>query len=101
MLLAIKGTGTWVSLVPDSNGPGAAKANGMWTFLDDVERLEVPGDLATAIGKHAENWEGWSRSVKRAWLEKIKWAKTAPTRAKRIAACADAVAKNLKDGGLR
>ncbi|MEL6888831.1 MAG: hypothetical protein AAFO86_08985 [Pseudomonadota bacterium] len=24
----------------------AAKANGMWHFLDDVERLEVPDDLA-------------------------------------------------------
>lgn len=78
----------------------AAKKNGMWTFLDDVERLEVPDDLAKAIGADHPTWEGWSRSVKRAWLEKIKWAKTATTREKRVAACADAVRRNLKNGGL-
>ena len=27
-----------------------AKDNGMWWFLDDVERLEVPNDLANALG---------------------------------------------------
>ncbi len=78
----------------------AAKANGMWEFLDDVERLEVPDDLAAALEDARANWEGWSRSVKRAWLEKIKWAKTAPTRAKRIADCAEAARTNLKNGGL-
>jgi uncharacterized protein YdeI (YjbR/CyaY-like superfamily) len=79
----------------------AAEANGMWSFLDDVERLEVPGDLAAALGSGRAAWEGWSRSIRRSWLGKIKWAKTAPTRAKRIAECADAARRNLKDGGLR
>lgn len=79
----------------------AAKANGMWTFLDDVERLEVPNDLATALGTARENWDTWPKSIRRAWLEKIKWAKTEPTRAKRIAACAAAAQENLKNGGLR
>lgn len=27
----------------------AAQANGMWGFLDDVEALEVPPDLAAAL----------------------------------------------------
>ncbi|MEL6464244.1 MAG: YdeI/OmpD-associated family protein [Pseudomonadota bacterium] len=64
----------------------AAKANGMWTFLDDVERLEVPDDLGTALG-HAlrATWEDYPKSVKRGTLEWIKTAKTAPTRARRIA----------------
>ena len=79
----------------------AAEANGMWTFLDDVEALVVPDDLAEAIGDHRGVWEGWSRSIRRAWLEKIKTAKTAPTRAKRIATCAEAARDNLKNGGLR
>ncbi len=79
----------------------AAKANGMWGFLDDVERLEVPEDLAAAIEGDGAIWETWSRSIRRAWLEKIKRAKTAPTREKYIAACAQAVHDNLKDGGLR
>ncbi|MEO0917601.1 MAG: YdeI/OmpD-associated family protein [Pseudomonadota bacterium] len=79
----------------------AARENGMWSFLDDVERLDVPEDLAKALGTHRDTWESWTRSIKRAWLEQIKLAKTAPTRAKRIATCADAARTNLKNGGLR
>ncbi len=79
----------------------AAEANGMWSFLDDVERLEVPDDLAPALLPHMATWEGWSRSIRRAWLERIKTAKTEPTRAKRIAACAEAARNGLKNGGLR
>jgi uncharacterized protein YdeI (YjbR/CyaY-like superfamily) len=79
----------------------AAIANGMWTFLDDVERLEIPDDLDAALGEARATWDGWSRSVRRAWLEKIKWARTAPTREKRIAECANAARDNLRNGGLR
>lgn len=79
----------------------AAKANGMWTFLDDVEALVIPDDLAEALHDHRDVWEGWPRSIRRAWLEKIKTAKTTQTRAKRIATCADAACYNLKNGGLR
>ncbi len=64
---------------------GAAKANGMWVFLDDVERLERPKDLDAALGERVAGWEAWPRSVKRGTLEWIKTAKTEPTRAKRIA----------------
>lgn len=60
--------------------------NGMWTFLDDVERLELPPDLAAAIDKNdvTDAWEGWPRSIRRSTLEWVKRAKTAPTRTKRI-----------------
>jgi uncharacterized protein YdeI (YjbR/CyaY-like superfamily) len=61
-----------------------AVATDMWTFLDDVERLEVPEDLAVALGHLRGVWDGYPRSVKRGTLEWIKTAKTAPTRAKRI-----------------
>ena len=67
-----------------------AKSNGMWEFLDDVERLERPSDLSIALGKHLDAWDAWPRSVKRGTLEWIKTAKTAPTRAKRIAETATA-----------
>ncbi len=63
----------------------AAQASGMWSFLDDVERLERPEDLTAALGPFVEVWEGWPRSVRRGTLEWIKTAKTAPTREKRIA----------------
>ena len=64
-----------------------AKANGMWAFLDDVERLEVPDDLAAAFdavpGSRAA-WEAFPRSAKRGNLEWIKRAVKAETRAARI-----------------
>ncbi len=68
----------------------AAKATGMWGFLDDVERLERPADLQAALGAHEAEWEAWPRSVRRATLAWIKTARTAPTRAKRIAEAAAA-----------
>ena len=73
-----------------------AQENGMWIFLDDVERLERPADLDAALGPRTEGWEAWPRSIKRATLEWIKTAKTEPTRTKRIA---DVVAS--LDEGLR
>lgn len=74
----------------------AAKANGMWEFLDDVERLEVPPDLAEALGPRRSGWDAYPKSVRRGTLEWIKTAKTPPTRTKRIA---DVVAS--LDAGLR
>ncbi len=68
----------------------AGRANGMWHFLDDVERLERPADLEAALGDHVAAWEAWPRSVRRATLEWIKTAKTAPTRSRRIAEAAAA-----------
>lgn len=79
----------------------AAVANGMWHFLDDVEALVVPEDLAKALGPQRATWDGWSKSIRRAWLEKIKTAKTDATRAKRIDACAMAARDGSKNGGLR
>lgn len=62
-----------------------AAANGMWTFLDEVERGEVPDDLAAALGPLRPTWDGWPRSVRRGTLEWIKTAKAPDTRAARIA----------------
>ena len=63
----------------------AAKASGMWEFLDDVERLEVPGDLAAALGDGRTVFDAYPRSVKRGVLEWVKNARTDQTRAARIA----------------
>lgn len=78
-----------------------AEANGMWAFLDDVERLEVPPDLRAALGPHHAAWEVYPRSVKRGTLEWIKTAKTAPTRNKRIAEVAQSAAGGLKPALFR
>lgn len=79
----------------------AAVANGMWDFLDDVERLEVPADLAAALGDLREVWEAYPRSVKRGALEWIKTAKTAPTRQRRIADVAESASRNLRPSPFR
>lgn len=79
----------------------AAKGNGMWEFLDDVERLERPADLETALGDRVAGWEDWPRSVKRGTLEWIKTAKTEPTRAKRIADVVSSLDKGLRPSPFR
>ena len=66
----------------------AAKANGMWTFLDDVEALISPPDLIEALAQYpdaAKNFEAFPKSPKRGILEWIKQAKKPETRARRIA----------------
>ncbi len=65
----------------------AAKSDGTWTALDDVENLVVPGDLQAAFDARPgseEIWHGFPRSVKRGVLEWILTAKRPATRAKRI-----------------
>ncbi len=65
-----------------------AKQNGAWTALDEVEELIIPSDLQLLLDNNKtafENWEKFSRSVKRAILEWILNAKRPETRQKRIA----------------
>ncbi len=70
----------------------AAKENGAWSLLDDVENLVVPEDLAAEFEQHpgaAEQWEELPRSARRAALEWIVQAKRPETRRARIAATAE------------
>jgi uncharacterized protein YdeI (YjbR/CyaY-like superfamily) len=64
-----------------------AKANGAWTFLDDVEDLVVPDDLAEALNARSgarQAWDAFPRSARRGILEWITQAKREPTRRKRV-----------------
>jgi uncharacterized protein YdeI (YjbR/CyaY-like superfamily) len=79
----------------------AAKANGMWVFLDDVERLDLPEDLSKALGKNRKSWDAYPRSVKRGTLEWIKTAKTAPTRLRRIDDVVQSVQAGLRPSPFR
>ena len=66
----------------------AAKANGTWAALDEVEAGLVPDDLATALSHNPAAhgyWEAFPRSAKRAILEWIGNAKQPATRAVRVA----------------
>ena len=81
----------------------AAEANGMWSFLDDVERLDLPPDLAAALStaQATTAWEAYPKSVRRGTLEWIKTARTAPTRTARIADVASSAAKGLRPKPFR
>ncbi len=64
-----------------------AKRDGSWTFLDDIEALVVPQDLAARLAADAEaaaNFEAFPKSAKMAFLYWLKSAKTEATRTKRL-----------------
>ena len=66
----------------------AAKANGMWTLLDDAQNLIVPDDLAMALEAlpgAREHWDDFSASARRGLLEWIVLARKPATRQNRIA----------------
>lgn len=76
-----------------------AKANGSWTALDAVERLEEPPELAAALDADAaarENWSGFSPSSRKAILWWVTSAKRPETRAKRIEQTTRMAAKGLR-----
>ncbi|MEO0388651.1 MAG: YdeI/OmpD-associated family protein [Pseudomonadota bacterium] len=75
----------------------AAKASGLWTFMDDVDALIVPSDLdaaLTAEGCGAGAFAALPGAYRRNVLRWIKLAKTPKTRAKRVEKAAVSTAKN-------
>ncbi|MEM9970869.1 MAG: YdeI/OmpD-associated family protein [Pseudomonadota bacterium] len=72
----------------------AGKTSGLWDFFADVDALIVPDDLASRL--NTATWDALAPSYRRNVLRWIKLAKTAPTRAKRIAATVEATAKGEK-----
>jgi uncharacterized protein YdeI (YjbR/CyaY-like superfamily) len=81
----------------------AAQANGMWSFLDDVERLETPPDLTAALEATDTTafWTALPRSVKRGTLEWLKTAKSPETRRKRIDDITSSARENRRPSPFR
>jgi uncharacterized protein YdeI (YjbR/CyaY-like superfamily) len=76
-----------------------AKANGSWTALDAVERLEEPPELASALDANdaaRESWNRFSSSSRKAILWWIVSAKRPETRAKRVEQTVRMAAKGLR-----
>jgi len=72
------------------------KANGLWNFMDDVDALIIPDDLASALGmsKSAKSYfQDVPDAYKRNLLRWIKLAKTDKTRNDRIGKIVTASAK--------
>jgi uncharacterized protein YdeI (YjbR/CyaY-like superfamily) len=76
-----------------------AKANGSWTLLDSVERLEVPPDLAAALDARASaaaNFAAWPPSVRKQALATIAQARRPETRLVRIQKVTAAAERNVR-----
>lgn len=79
-----------------------AKANGYWTILDGMDRLEVPEDLAAALEAAppaAANFGAWPPSVRKQWLGHVALAVRPETRAARIAKVAEHARRNERPSG--
>jgi uncharacterized protein YdeI (YjbR/CyaY-like superfamily) len=77
-----------------------AKANGSWTVLDAIERLEVPDDLVAALDARppaAANFAGFPPSTRKTLLWWVVQAQRPETRSARVARVADAAARNERE----
>ncbi len=73
---------------PGQRAIEVAKANGAWSFLDPIDALIVPADLASALeasNQARQAYEALSDSAKRAVLYPLYSAKREETRTKRLA----------------
>lgn len=76
-----------------------AKENGSWTILDKVEELFIPDDLESEFGRQPEAkafFMSLSKSIRKAILQWIVFAKRPETRAKRIAEVVELASQKLK-----
>ncbi|MFT3704909.1 MAG: YdeI/OmpD-associated family protein [Agriterribacter sp.] len=77
----------------------AAKQNGSWNILDNVEAYTIPKDLSTAFRKHAGSrnfFLSLSKSVQKRLLQWIVLARRPETRQKRINEIAELAAQGIK-----
>jgi len=77
----------------------SAREDGSWNFLDDVENLIEPEDLAKALNKNARarrNFDSFIPSARKVILLWIKTAKRDETRAKRVRETVRLAAMNVK-----
>ncbi len=73
-----------------------AKESGSWEFLDDVEAMVLPDDLAEALARHDRAravYDDFSNTSKQGVLLWVKQAKRDATRADRIAKTAEAASR--------
>lgn len=82
----------------------AALRDGSWSKLDAVDALEVPPDLAAALGAEPgarAQWDAFPPSAKRGILEWIAGARTAATREKRVRETATLAARGERANAWR
>ena len=76
-----------------------AQRNGAWSRLDSADALEIPPDLAQALGRQRNarrHFDAFPPSARRAYLNWVASAKRPETRASRIRTVAELASKNQK-----
>src|SRR5260221_11652490 len=79
-----------------------AKANGSWESLDTVERMEVPDDLASALGLRppaAASFAAFPASARKMMLAWVALARRPETRQARVTKIAEAAARGERARG--
>ena len=79
----------------------AAKQDGSWCYLDDIEKLIIPDDLAEALQANRsarQNYDAFNDSAKKVILMWIKSAKREVTRSRRVRETVRLAARGLKAG---
>jgi uncharacterized protein YdeI (YjbR/CyaY-like superfamily) len=79
----------------------AAKTDGSWTVLDDVEALVVPDDLEEAMANRPgakDHWETFPPSARKAILGWIAQARRDTTRASRVTETAERASRGERAG---
>lgn len=74
-----------------------SKRAGLWSFLDDVDALEIPDDLAAALASQSDardHFDGFPPASRRFVLRWIKLARKPETRRKRVEKIATLAARN-------
>jgi uncharacterized protein YdeI (YjbR/CyaY-like superfamily) len=82
----------------------AARQNGSWTILDDVEELKIPKDLTKEFKTQPgskDYFKSLSKSVRKMILQWLVLAKRPETRQKRITEIAALAAERLKPKQFR
>lgn len=82
----------------------AAKKNGSWTALDDVENGVVPEDLQNAFEESPEaflNYQGFTKGQRKSYLYWLNQAKRENTRQKRISEVVGLCKAGIKSRGGR
>lgn len=77
----------------------AAKKDGSWTALDDVENGVVPKDLQNAFDANKEaydNFQNFTRGQRKSYLYWLNHAKREETRKKRIVEIVRRCKENIK-----
>lgn len=77
----------------------AAKKDGSWTILDDVENGVVPNDLKKAFDNNPKaytNYKNFARGQRKTYLYWLNHAKREETRQKRIAEIIQRCSENMK-----